>query len=89
MNSNATAGNKLSDKEVAGDEDEDEDEEEEEAPMAWDDVFEGVAAPGKSAKSAGKQPATDEPLKAGKRGKLCRSSLLFVILTCCFYSRRR
>lgn len=51
--------------------DEEEEEEEEEAPMAWDDVFEGVAAPGKSAKSAGKQPATDEPPKAGKRGKLC------------------
>ncbi|KAI5454183.1 GTPase required for pre-60S ribosomal subunit nuclear export and maturation [Naganishia albida] len=50
------------------DEEEDEDEaEEEEAPMAWDDVFEGVAAPGKSAKSAGKQPATDELPKAGKR----------------------
>ncbi|KAJ9104555.1 GTPase required for pre-60S ribosomal subunit nuclear export and maturation [Naganishia friedmannii] len=49
-------------------EDEDEEEEEEEAPMAWDEVFEeGDKMSTRSAKSLGKQPATEEPVNKGKR----------------------
>jgi nuclear GTP-binding protein len=51
-------------------EEEDEVEDQDEAPMAWDEVFEeGDKMSTRSAKSLGKQPATEEPVNKGKRGK--------------------
>ncbi|KAJ9115103.1 GTPase required for pre-60S ribosomal subunit nuclear export and maturation [Naganishia vaughanmartiniae] len=60
-----------SDAEEDDDEEEEGDEEEadeEEAPMAWDEVVEeGDKMSTRSAKSLGKQPATEEPANKGKR----------------------